>query len=325
MKRYLLLAVLAVSALVAGVASAVDFNQAAWFKGLIYAGTSRVALTNAAGNLSTTSGTYSGNVSVGGNVGVTGTLGVTGAATLQSTLTVVGASALSGNVGVTGTLGVTGAVTLQSTVSYSIAATVTAAGSSKTDCTALTKEVNVVSTATSLQGVCLLTASAGMHQRVENATAVAIMVYPLDVGNDTLQVNPMAALAADAGFALGPGGTLDCTAVDGTAWICNARLGVTAAVATAGTNQATGTAMAAVNSGSNVYLTGGDGTKTATLPNEDNPTCIRVFNVSGATPLFGHNSDDDTIAGLAADASVTLSAGASALFCTVNGTAWLAY
>ena len=79
-----------------------------WVRGVLKAGSSKVSLTDSTGNLATTSGTYT------GNVGVSGTLGVTGAATLQSTLSVVGASALSGAVSVTGALGVTGAVTLKS-------------------------------------------------------------------------------------------------------------------------------------------------------------------------------------------------------------------
>jgi hypothetical protein len=42
----------------------------AWFKGVLKAGTSKVSLTNAAGNLSTTTGTFSGAVSVTGDLTV---------------------------------------------------------------------------------------------------------------------------------------------------------------------------------------------------------------------------------------------------------------
>ncbi len=55
----------------------------------------------------------------------------------------------------------------------SVGAAVSAAGSSKTDATALTKEYNTI-TGTALQGVSLLTASAGLHQMVYNADRLSI-------------------------------------------------------------------------------------------------------------------------------------------------------
>ncbi len=63
-----------------------------WFKGLVYNGTSKVQLTNAAGNVSTTTGTFSGAVSASGitntgNSTVTGTLAVTGATALRGVTT----------------------------------------------------------------------------------------------------------------------------------------------------------------------------------------------------------------------------------------------
>lgn len=212
-------------------------------------------------------------------------------------------------------------------VTPSLAATVTAAGSSKTDCTALTKEFNVVSTATTLQGVCLLAASAGMHQVVRNGTAVAIIVYPLDAGDDQLRINQLAALTADAGFAIGPGGALDCTAADGTTWYCHHSLGITATVAAAGTGQTTYTAFAQVQHGSNVSVTGADGTKGVTLPSGANPTCLRIHNIVSNQVLVvdGNNSDDDTIDGGSADGTQNIGASASVLYCTTNGTAWVTY
>lgn len=119
MKRYILVAVLAISGLVAGVASAVDFNSAAsWFKGVIYAGTSRVALTNSTGNLSTTSGSFSTGVTAvtgtfTGNVGVSGALGVTGAATLKNAsllLTSVSADGTASTESAQGTVGASGLI-----------------------------------------------------------------------------------------------------------------------------------------------------------------------------------------------------------------------
>ncbi len=81
-------------------------NAAEHFKGAIYAGTSDIQLTNSTGNLSTTTGTYSGalsasgitntgDISTSGNSTVAGTLAVTGATTLRSTLAVTSAATFS--------------------------------------------------------------------------------------------------------------------------------------------------------------------------------------------------------------------------------------
>jgi hypothetical protein len=208
-----------------------------------------------------------------------------------------------------------------------LAPAVSAAGSAKTDCTALTAENNIVTSATALQGVCLLTAAAGQHQRVINETAVSIMVYPLDAGNDTLQVDNFSALAADAGWVVGPLGSLDCTAYTTTAWACNSTLGARASVAAAGTNQATGTALTSVNLNSEVEVTAADGTKAITLPTGALPGCVNIFSsaVTQALNVFGHNSDNDTIAGAAADAVFVQTARTRVKYCTVDGIAWLTY
>ena len=60
----------------------------------------------------------------------------------------------------------------------SITATVTAAGTTQAGATALTKTYNVVTTATSNQGVKLPTAQAGSIYTVVNATAVNVKIYP---------------------------------------------------------------------------------------------------------------------------------------------------
>lgn len=112
MKRFVIPIVLVTSALVVAVAGAVNYNAASsWFRGVVYAGSSKVQITDSTGNLVTSSGTYT------GNVGVSGTLGVTGALTARSTLAVSGTltaptGTFTGPVGVSGALGVTGAVTL---------------------------------------------------------------------------------------------------------------------------------------------------------------------------------------------------------------------
>jgi hypothetical protein len=60
----------------------------------------------------------------------------------------------------------------------SITATVTAAGTTQADATVLTKTYNVITTATSNQGVKLPTAQAGSVYTVVNATAVNVKIYP---------------------------------------------------------------------------------------------------------------------------------------------------
>ncbi len=226
----------------------------------------------------------------------------------------------------------TPAVTFAVSPLYSTTAAVTAAGSSKTDCTALTTELNTVTTATALQGVCLLTAAVGQHQQIYNATAVTIVAYPLDAGNDTLAVNDLAALSADTGYAVGPKGTLDCTAYSTTAWRCTYVMGARATVATAGTNQATGTALLSVAMGSRVAVTGADATTAITLPTGGSsstfvPGCIQVQSTVNTNtaylPVFGNNSDNDTINGAAADAVFTMGPGGNTTFCTIDGVAWL--
>lgn len=265
-------------------------------------------------------------VTFASTLGLTGALGVTGAVTMGSTLGVTGA------VGITGALGVTGPVTLQSTLAYGVSAAVTAAGTTKTDCTALTVEYNAVTTATALQGVCLLTASVGMHMEVYNSTAVAVILYPLDAGNDTLAVNDLAALTADTGYAMGPGSKIECTAYTTTAWHCTYVPGARSTVAAAGTNQATGTALGSATMGSFVAVTAADATKAVTLPTGGSastytPGCISIQSTVNTNtaylPVFGNNSDDDNINGAANDAVFTMGAGGSTTFCTIDGVAWL--
>lgn len=229
------------------------------------------------------------------------------------------------------TLAVTGVLTQTVPPNVSVGAAVSAAGSSKTDATALTKEYNEVS-GTALQGVSLLTAAAGLHQLVYNSGTTTIIVYPLDAGNDTLAVNDFAALSADVGYAVGPKGSLDCYAYTTTAWHCRYRMGARSTVAAAGTNQATGTALGSATMGSYVAVTAADATKAITLPTGGTsttyvPGCVSVQSTVNTNtaylPVFGHNSDDDTINGAAADAVFTMGAGATVTFCSIDGVAWL--
>ncbi len=221
---------------------------------------------------------------------------------------------------------VTGSYFNNGSAVLSVAAATAAAGSSKTDATALTKEFTTI-TGTALQGVSLLAAQVGLHQVVYNDSAVTLVVYPLDASNDTLAVDNFSALAADAGWPVGPLGSLDCTAYTTTAWRCTSGWGAKATVAAAGDTIADGTALTSVNMNSEVTVTGADDTKAITLPTGSLPGCIRIMTSASAKTLdvFGNNSDNDTIAGGAADAVFVMAARTSIKFCTANGVDWLTY
>lgn len=286
------------------------------------------------------SGTWkrAGNVQINGNLTTDGTLTQTGAATLASTLAVTGATTLTGALTTSGGITNTGALSSTTTVTagtlflQGVTAAVTAAGSDKTDCTALTKEYNVVTTAASpLMGVCLLTAAVGTHQKIVNETAVAVVVYPLNAGDDTLQVDNFAALTADVGWVVGAGGgSLDCVAYTTTLWKCETRQGVSSTVAAAGDTISDSTAFGSVTMGCEVNVTGADGTKGVTLPTGGSsttyaPGCISIYpsTITAALDVFPNNSDNDTINGGSADAVFIQTARTRTKYCSADGVAWI--
>jgi hypothetical protein len=69
-------------------------------------------------------------------------------------------------------------LTITGSLTTSVAGTVSAAGSTQGDATALTKTVNLVTSATALQGVKLPAVTAGLCIKVVNTTTVTIVVYP---------------------------------------------------------------------------------------------------------------------------------------------------
>jgi hypothetical protein len=96
-------------------------TQSDWLKGIIYAGSGKVQLTNANGQLAT-----QGAISATGNVSIGGTLGVSGAATLSSTLAVSGAETVGGALAVTGALSTASTLAVTSTSTFTGAATFSA-------------------------------------------------------------------------------------------------------------------------------------------------------------------------------------------------------
>ena len=93
----------------------------------------------------------------------------------------------------------------------SVGTGIAAAGSTQATATALTKQINIVSTVTAGQGVVLPTAVAGMTLHLTNTSAVALLVYPATGGT----INT---LALNAGLTMGAGATLQFIAPTTTQW-----------------------------------------------------------------------------------------------------------
>lgn len=103
-------------------------------------------------------------------------------------------------------------LTLTGSLTNSIAGLVTAAGSTQGDATALTKTVNMITTATAGQGVKLPTAAAGLTIKIINTTAVTIVVYPNTsdvIDNGTVNV----------GVNLAPYSSVELIAQDAVDWL----------------------------------------------------------------------------------------------------------
>ena len=93
----------------------------------------------------------------------------------------------------------------------SVSTSISAAGTVQANATALTKEINVVSTVASGSGVRLPTAVAGMVISITNTNANSLLVYPATSGI----IN---SLAANAAFTQPAGATLQFIAPTTTQW-----------------------------------------------------------------------------------------------------------
>ena len=127
------------------------------------------------------------------STGVTGTLAVGNGGTGVTASTGTGNTVLSAAPTFTGIVSAA-SLTLSDNLILSITAAVTAAGTTQAGATALTKTYNVVTTATSNQGVKLPTAQAGSVYTVINATGVNVKIYPntsgtINGGSSNVAVN----------------------------------------------------------------------------------------------------------------------------------------
>ena len=93
----------------------------------------------------------------------------------------------------------------------SVATGISAAGTVQANATALTKEINIVSTVASGAGVVMPTAVAGMVLTITNTSANSLLVYPASGGT----IN---SLATNGAFTQVAGGTLQFIAPTTTQW-----------------------------------------------------------------------------------------------------------
>jgi hypothetical protein len=134
---------------------------------------------------------------------------VTGNVTSQLTVTATGAN-IAGTANVVGNLTAAN-VTVTGYHLRSVATGISAAGTTQGTATALTKELNIVSTVLTGNGVVLPTAVAGMILTITNTSANSVAVYPAANGI----IN---ALTANAAFTQPASATLQFIAPTTTQW-----------------------------------------------------------------------------------------------------------
>jgi hypothetical protein len=197
------------------------------FVGILASGNSNVTITaNANVTINAVGGARITATSTGANI--TGTLGVSGNANVGNIggaagvfTTVAGSltTAAQSNITSVGTLtslavtgNITGAnVTTSSYVIRSVGTAISAAGTIQGDATALTKDINVVSTVSAGQGVRLPTAVAGMVIIVNNTSVTSLNVYPAT----SAAVN---SLATNAAYTHVAAASLQYYAISATQW-----------------------------------------------------------------------------------------------------------
>lgn len=147
MRNFALIGVLLAAVL--GIAWTQNSNET-WLRGVLKTGTSKVSLTNATGNLSTTSGAFSGAVAV------------------------------------TGALGVSGAAAFRNYVSHTFGAATAGATQTQAGATALAATMNKVTTGSANDGVALPAGTTPMCVWVTNISANALKVYGANADDDTI-------------------------------------------------------------------------------------------------------------------------------------------
>jgi hypothetical protein len=169
------------------------------------------------GTLSVSGNANIGNIGTGGLITATGNITggnlLFGSGVVSGTGNITGGNLLFGSGVVSGTGNISaGNVTTTGYHLRSVGTGISAAGTTQGTGTALTKEINVVSTVTSgANAVVLPTAVAGMVLTITNTSANALLVYPAASGI----IN---SLAANASYSQPSGATLQFIAPTTTQW-----------------------------------------------------------------------------------------------------------
>jgi len=227
-----------------------------------------------------------------------------------------------------------GAVTYTGNFVAGMNASVTAAGTTQGDATALTKTYNLVQTASANQGVKLPDAAAGLKVTVYNSTAANIKVYPATSESiDGGSINaPVVVRPGNVFDAIATGATsweqltADLTDLDVTSVTTTGNLtvggfeqsSVAAAVTTAGSSQGDATLLIETI---NVITTNSASTTGVKLAVAVAGRTLTVFNTTGTGCKLYPNSSD-TINGGPANAAITLPANTSYTLSCKDATDW---
>lgn len=307
------------------------------------AGTGVVVASGISNSSSSSAFPFTGDASIVGPLGVSGAVAITGATTIKGAVGISGSLAVTGPTQLNGAVAATGgAVTINAFTTSSTGLTVTGGNASgvhgiKGTGANATTSAGVMGTGSGSDGKGIW----GQAMNVGTGSGYAVFaesnsgIYSLGLACDTTSpvkacvsitpqnADPTAAAVGDVYVYTGgiPRAAIATTPV----FVSISNLGTKSTVAAAGNNQATATAMAATADW--VTVTGVDGTKGITLPSGSVQACVRVMSqdVTNVLFVYGHNSDNDTINGAAADASYTHAIGTSLVYCTADGTAWFTY
>ena len=227
-----------------------------------------------------------------------------------------------------------GAVTFTGTLTAGINASVTAAGTTQGDATALTKTYNIVQTATANQGVVLPDCATGVRVTVFNSTAATIKIYP--ASSESIDDG-----ALNAPITLAPNKVKEFVGVSATQYLTiiddlenisattvttsgDLTIGdyinhsVGASVSSAGSDQGTATALSNTLS---VITTVSADTTGVKLPTAVAGRTVTVFNSTSTNCKLYPNSSD-TIDGGTADVAITLPANTSYTLSCKDATDW---
>ena len=227
-----------------------------------------------------------------------------------------------------------GGVTFTGTLTAGIDASVTAAGTTQGDATALTKTYNIVQTASANQGVKLPDCATGVRVTVYNSSANTFKIYPASSESiDDGALNAPITLAPDkVKEFIGVSATQYLTIIDDLEDIDVTTLtasgdvtlngfvnhGVTATKSTAGSDQSGATAITETLS---VITTVGADTEGVKLPTAVAGRTVTVFN-STSTNCKLYPDTSDTIDGGTIDVAITLPANTSYTLSCKNATDW---